>query len=91
MKIRPKKDISPRYLFLGVSIMCIILLGLSIFSDSFLQKTRSLFGGLITPMQEGMSHIGEWVEDRFLVFGDVKELREENEALRKRNRHHRRW
>ena len=86
MKIRPKKDISPRYLFLGLSIMCIILLGLSIFSDSFLQKTRSLFGGLITPMQEGMSHIGEWVEDRFLVFGDVKELREENEALRKRNR-----
>ncbi len=86
MKIRPKKDISPRYLFLGLSIMCIVLLGLSVFSDSFLQKTRSLFGKIITPMQEGMSNIGEWVEDRFEVFGDVRELREENEELKKKNR-----
>ena len=66
--------------------MCIVLLGLSVFSDSFLQKTRSLFGKIITPMQEGMSNIGEWVEDRFEVFGDVRELREENEELKKKNR-----
>ncbi|MBR0145597.1 MAG: rod shape-determining protein MreC [Eubacterium sp.] len=86
MKINPKKDISPKYLFLGLSIMCILLLGLSIFSDSFMQKTRNLFGKIITPMQEGLSNIGEWVEERFLIFGDVKELREENEELQKRNR-----
>ena len=86
MKFNPKKDISPKYLFLALSLICILLLGLSLFSDSFLQKTKSVFGKLITPLQEGMSSIGEWVEERFLVFGDVKELREENEALKKRNR-----
>ncbi len=86
MKFNPKKDISPKYLFLALSLICILLLALSLFSDSFLKKTKSLFGKVITPMQEGMSNIGEWVEERFLVFGDVKTLREENDALKKRNR-----
>ena len=86
MKFNPKKDISPKYLFLALSLISILLLALSLFSDSFLKKTKSLFGKVITPMQEGMSNIGEWVEERFLVFGDVKTLREENDALKKRNR-----
>ncbi len=86
MKFNYKKDISPKYLLLGLSIMCIILLGISLFSDSFLEKTRILFGKVITPLQEGASSVGEWAMDRFRVFGDVKALREENEALREKNR-----
>jgi len=86
MKFNYKKDISPKYLLLGLSIMCIILLGISLFSDSFLEKTRILFGKVITPLQEGASSVGEWTMDRFRVFGDVKALREENEALREKNR-----
>ncbi len=85
MKFNPKKDISPKYLFLALSIICIALLTLSLFSDGFMTMLRGLFGKVITPMQEGVSNVGEWVEDRFLVFGDVKELRQENETLKKRN------
>ena len=85
MKFNPKKDISPKYLFLALSVICILLLGLSLFSDSFVMRLKKMFGGVITPMQEGVSTIGEWVEDRFLVFGDVKELRKENDELKKRN------
>ena len=85
MKFNPKKDISPKYLFLALSIICILMLVLSLFSESFLSSVRGLFGKVITPMQEGVSNIGEWVEDRFLVFGDVKELRQENETLKKKN------
>ena len=85
MKFNPKKDISPKYLFLALSVICIILLGLSLFSDSLVLKLKETFGNFIAPMQEGVSGIGEWVEDRFLVFGDVKELRKENDTLKKRN------
>ncbi len=86
MKFNYKKDISPKYLLLGLSLLCLSLLGLSLVSESFLQRTKSLFGGIITPLQEGASYVGEWIEERFLVFGDVKELRSENEALREENR-----
>ena len=86
MKFNPKKDISPKYLFLALSIICILLLVLSLFSNSFLERVKGVFGKVFTPMQEGVSSVGEWVEDRFLVFGDVKELRQENDELKKRNR-----
>ncbi len=86
MKFNPKKDISPKYLFLALSIICILLLVLSLFSNSFLERVKGVFGKVFTPMQEGVSSVGEWVEDRFLVFGDVKELRKENDELKKRNR-----
>jgi rod shape-determining protein MreC len=86
MKLNHKKDISPKYLLLALSIICIGLLGLSLFSESFMEKTKAIFGNVITPLQEGASAIGEWVEERFMVFGDVKELRQENERLKEKNR-----
>lgn len=86
MKFNYKKDISPKYLLLALSLICIILLGLSLFSDDFMDRTKRLFGKVITPMQEGASQIGEWIEERFQVFGDVKQLREENNTLKERNR-----
>lgn len=86
MKFNYKKDISPKYLLLGLSILCILFLGLSLFSDSFMERTKILFGKIIIPLQEGAEKVGSWVEDRFQVFGDVKALRQENETLKERNR-----
>ena len=86
MKFNYKKDISPKYLLLGLSLICMLLLGISLFSESALEQTRILFGKVFIPLQEGASAIGEWTTERFQVFGDVKELREENEKLRQRNR-----
>ncbi len=86
MKFNYKKDISPKYLLLALSLICIILLGLSLFSEDFMDRTKRMFGKIITPMQEGASQIGEWIEERFQIFGDVKQLREENQTLKERNR-----
>ncbi|MBR6171714.1 MAG: rod shape-determining protein MreC [Eubacterium sp.] len=86
MKFNYKKDISPKYLLLGLSLICMLLLGISLFSESALEKTRILFGKVFIPLQEGASAIGEWTAERFQVFGDVKELREENDKLKERNR-----
>ena len=58
MKFNPKKDISPKYLFLALSVICIILLGLSLFSDSLVLKLPETFGNFIAPMQDGVSGIG---------------------------------
>ena len=40
MKFNYKKDISPKYLLLALSLICIILLGLSLFSEDFMEDGR---------------------------------------------------
>ena len=37
----------------------------------------------MTPLQEGANDVGSWFDDKVQVFGDVKELKKENEALKK--------
>jgi rod shape-determining protein MreC len=81
MKIDRKKDISPKYLLLALSIVCLLLIGVSAFRGESLRPVRAFTGKIITPMQQGINNFGQWVWDKFQVFGDVEELRAENEAL----------
>lgn len=81
MKFDRKKDINPKYLLLALSIICLTLLVLSVFWGESVRPIKEYAGRIIIPMQEGVNHIGEWVNERFEVFDDVKELKAENEAL----------
>ena len=78
-----RKDISPKYILLFLSAICIALIVMSTISPGFMRPIRRVTGYFITPMQRGVNGIGEWVNDRLKVMGDVKDLREENEALKK--------
>ena len=82
MKFDRKKDINPKYLLLALSIISLIFLFISAFFADFMQPVKEYTGKIITPMQDGVNSIGEWVTDRFEVFGDVKDLRAENEELK---------
>ncbi|SEQ56749.1 rod shape-determining protein MreC [Lachnospiraceae bacterium NE2001] len=82
MKINYKKDLSPKYLLIALSVICIALTIVSAFFPDILKPVREVTGGVITPLQEGVNDIGGWVEDKVKVFGDVKELKDENTALR---------
>lgn len=81
MKFDHKKDLNPKYLLLALSIICLILLALSIFWGESVRPLKQFTGRIITPMQEGINNIGEWFCEKFEVFGDVKELKDENAAL----------
>ncbi|SEF43660.1 rod shape-determining protein MreC [Eubacterium ruminantium] len=78
-----KKDISPRYLFLALTVICIVFLVLSIFFKEETKKIRSLFAGIIVPVQEGADRAGSALADGFKYFGSVKKINDENEELRK--------
>jgi rod shape-determining protein MreC len=77
-----KKDISPKYLLIALSVICIVLTLISTFFPGLIKPLRDLTGRFITPMQEGVSDIGNWFDDKVQVFGDVKKLKEENEQLK---------
>ena len=81
MKFNIKKDISPKYLLIALSVICVALTIISAFFPNLLKPVREITGVIITPLQKGVSNMGHWTDEKLSVFGDVKELKEENEAL----------
>jgi rod shape-determining protein MreC len=47
-----------------------------------LKPVKAYTGKFVTPLQQGVNDIGNWTEKKVMVFGDVKELREENKELK---------
>ena len=82
MKFNWNKDISPKYLLIALSVICIALTIISAFFPNILKPVREVTGGVVTPLQQGVNDIGIWIEDKMQVFGDVKALKEENTRLR---------
>ncbi len=82
MKFDYKKDISPKYILIFLSVICIALTIVSAFFPDVLKPVKEYTGELITPMQQGVNDIGKWVEKKIEVFGDVEELRAENTKLK---------
>ena len=83
MKLERKKDISPKYLLIALSIICIVLTLVSAFFPNAVRPIREFTGKLMTPLQQGTNDVGSWFDDKVQVFGDVKELKKENESLKK--------
>ena len=82
MNFNNKKDISPKYLLLALSIICIALIVLSAFFPDTLAPVKKITGRFITPMQQGIHDVGEYVQKKIDVFGDIRELKAENEQLK---------
>lgn len=82
MKFNYKKDISPKYLLIALSVICIALTILSALFPDILKPVKAYTGKFVTPLQQGVNDIGNWTEKKVMVFGDVKELREENKELK---------
>ncbi len=83
MNFNNKKDISPKYLLLALSIICIVLIVLSAFFPKIMAPVRKYTNKFIVPVQQGLHHAGDYVQKKMDVFGDVKELKAENEKLKK--------
>ena len=82
MKFNLHKDLSPKYLLIALSVICIALIIVSAFFPNELKVVREFTGRYITPMQQGVNDAAIYVNDKLKVFGDVKELKEENEKLK---------
>ncbi|MBR3041149.1 MAG: rod shape-determining protein MreC [Eubacterium sp.] len=76
-----KKDISPKYLFFTLAVICIALIIVSGFFPDQTKPVKAAIGKYVVPLQQGVNKIGDKVEERFQVFGDVKELKAENKKL----------
>ena len=80
-KNKIKIKIVPRYLFIAMIVICLVLLIVSYrFSDS-LGPVKSVAGNVITPMQVGINRIGSFFTSKLDYLKKVDDLIAENKEL----------
>ncbi|MBQ8413567.1 MAG: rod shape-determining protein MreC [Lachnospiraceae bacterium] len=81
MRFDRRKDISPKYLLLTLTIICIVFLLLSFFASSQIAAIKGFTGKLITPLQKGINEIGLWTDSKLENLKEIEKLTEENKRL----------
>lgn len=75
---------SNKYWLIGLSIVCVLLMTLSFFSNKTAGPFRVVANVTVVPMQKGMTQIGTWLGDVTDNFKTLKEIQKENDQLQKR-------
>ena len=84
MRKNNQTTFSSKYWLLILSILCVILMGLSLVTDSVSGPLRTIANYTIVPMQKGINTIGMWMNDFTQNFETLQEVRNENKALQEK-------
>ncbi len=92
MKKKNQKISKNKYWFAGLALVCILLMGLSMFYEKVQGPLKAIAGVTVVPMQQGISYMGTLlgdVGDNFTTLQDVKkenaQLKDKIEALQTEN------
>ena len=81
MKKKNQSSITNRYWLLSLSLICIVLMLLSVFMEQARGPFRLLANVTVIPMQSGINHVGTWLGDISANFETLQELQEDNRHL----------
>ena len=82
MRKKNQSSFSSKYLLLILSVVCILLMGLSLITDKINGPLRFVANYTIVPMQNGINTVGMWMSDLTQNLDTLKELQAENDALK---------
>jgi len=82
MRKKNQSSFSSKYLLLILSIICVLLMGLSLITDKVNGPLRAVANYTIVPMQNGINTVGIWMSDLTKNLDTLKELQAENDALK---------
>lgn len=82
MKKKNQMSHTNRYILLGLSIFCVLMMVLSSFSDKVGGPFKTVANVTVIPLQQGMNQIGGWMGDMKDNFSTIKQLKSENKKLR---------
>ncbi len=82
MRRRKKSSISPRYILIALSLLCIVLSILSFRYEEKFAPIKTAVGNTISPMQKGINSIGIWISEKADMFTTMQELVAENKELK---------
>lgn len=84
MRKTTNKNKSNRFLLICLSIVCVLLIGISFLGDGLISPVKQVSGFLITPVQKGINSFGLWLSGLTDNFEDAVSLREENAELKEK-------
>ncbi len=80
---RQKFTIPSKYLLLIMTVICILFMAITFFTDFFAAPLSNFAGAVIIPFQSGVSRVGTWMSDRSEELKSLKDVLAENERLQK--------
>ena len=63
MKKKNQTSHTNRYILLGLSVFCALMMVLSSFSDKAAGPFKVLANVTVIPLQQGINHVGGWLGD----------------------------
>lgn len=72
-----------RYILIGLTVVCVLLIGITSINDSWLAPLRTGVGYFLIPIQSGVNKVGSAVYDELVDYTKLKHALAENEALKK--------
>lgn len=81
MKHRHNFDFSPKVLLVIFTVLCGLLLSISVICKEVTKPFTNIVAAVVIPMQDGINSFGVWANDTFSSFKNMKELKAENEEL----------
>ena len=83
MRYDRKKDISPKYLLLALTILCVAFTLISFFAGDKIAIIKKYTNMIVSPIQQGINKIGIWTDSKLDNLKQIDELNKENEELKK--------
>ena len=71
-----------RYLLMGLTLFCVVLIGITSVSDGWLAPLRTGVGYLLIPIQSGVNRAGAAIYEELSDFSRLKTALEENDRLK---------
>lgn len=82
MKKLPKVSISSKQWLTGITIVCVTLMAVSLFTDKISRPVKDVVSVVVIPMQKGINDIGTYVYSKYTILKDFSRISEENLALK---------
>ena len=82
MKRKLSEFFTSKYILIAVVVLCVLVMGISFFTDKLSAPFRNAVSSVVMPIQKGMNYIGLWTNDKYSQLQKVKRLLEENDELR---------
>ena len=81
MKKKNQTSATNKYWLLLLSILCVLLMVLSVFAEEIRGPLKGIASVTVIPMQKGINQIGLWIGDFSENFETLDQLKSENEKL----------
>lgn len=83
MRKKLSSFMNSKYILIAVSVLCVIFIGTSFFTDKLVSPLRTAVSTVIIPLQKGMNYIGLWVSDNYNTLQEISTVLDENKNLQK--------